>query len=151
MLSVAQRKLKLNSCSRVLLLEGDALKLPFPPETFDVVTIAFGLRNLPDVEAGLAEMTRILKPKGRLLILEFSLPTSLLFRRLYLLYLKHLVPLLGGLITGDRAAYDYLHRSILEFPSTDEILRQLRACGLSRVRCSLFTGGIAALYWGKRL
>jgi len=152
MLSLAGKKLRQNGCAqRALLLEGDALKLPFPSGIFDVVAIAFGLRNLVDLGAGLAEMTRVLRPKGRLLVLEFSLPASPLLRRPYLLYLKHIVPALGGLIAGDRAAYEYLHRSIREFPSSEEILQKLRLCGLERVEFSPLTGGIAAIYRGERL
>lgn len=149
MLALAQKKLhSIRGTSSSLLIEGNALQLPFAPGSFDIVTIAFGLRNLPDIQVGLAEMVRVLKPGGRLLILEFALPPNRLWRGAYLFYLKHVVPRLGVLITGSRSAYEYLYRSICEFPSPQEILYQLELAGLERTGCLSLVGGIAVVYRG---
>jgi len=151
MLAVARRKLQAKrSIHSALLIRGDALKLPFPSEAFDLVTIAFGLRNLKSIPKGLEEMARVLKPKGRLFILEFSLPAGPLFRLIYLGYLKRCVPRLGGLITGDRRAYEYLARSILEFPSPEEVLAQMKDAGLEKLGRLPLSGEIATIFCGER-
>lgn len=152
MLAMAQKKLRLGSCaSESLLIEGDALQLPFPSESVDMATIAFGLRNLRDISAGLRELVRILKPGGRLLILEFALPPNRLWRSFYLFYLEHIIPWLGARITGSRSAYEYLHRSICSFPAPEEIVRQLEHAGLRRAESHRLAGGIAVIYRGVRL
>lgn len=152
MLEIGQRKLRIQrSDYTALLIEGDALQLPFSSESVDIATIAFGLRNLPDISAGLRELVRILKPGGRLLILEFTLPPNLLWRSFYLFYLRRIVPWLGALITGSRSAYEYLHRSICGFPPPDEIVKQMEHVGLTRVESLLLLGGIAAIYRGVRI
>ena len=130
-------------------IEGDALRLPFQTGSFDIVSIAFGLRNLSDRRAGLREMARVLRPGGRLLVLEFSLPASPLLRGPYLLYLHHVVPRIGGALTGDRPAYEYLFRSISEFPAPEEIACAMEAAGLRSVRWERLTGGIACLHIGE--
>jgi len=152
MLAVGQRKLRIQRCdSSALLIEGNALQLPFASGAFDIVTIAFGLRNLPDIPSALAEMVRVLRPGGRLLILEFALPVNALWRSLYLSYLKHVVPKLGALITGSRSAYEYLYRSVLAFPGPQELLPQLERAGLARPECFSLAGGIAMIYRAIRL
>jgi len=151
MLAVARRKLQAgSSINSALLIQGDALKLPFPSEAFDIVTIAFGLRNLMSIPGGLEEMARVLKPKGRLFILEFSLPAGPLFRPIYLGYLKWCVPRLGGIITGDRRAYEYLASSILEFPSPEEVVAQMKDAGLEKLGRLPLSGGIATILRGER-
>jgi demethylmenaquinone methyltransferase/2-methoxy-6-polyprenyl-1,4-benzoquinol methylase len=154
MLTVARQKhLRRNgalSPAVLRLIEGDALKLPFRAESFDIVSIAFGLRNLPQREDGLREMARVLRPGGRLLVLEFSLPASPLLRGPYLLYLHHVVPRIGGVLTGDRPAYEYLFRSISEYPAPEEIAQDMEAAGLNSVRWERLTGGIACLHVGRR-
>ncbi len=151
MLAHAQKKLgSIRDAGSSLLIEGNALQLPFASESFDIVTVAFGLRNLPDIQAGLGEMVRVLKPGGRLLILEFALPPNRLWRGTYLFYLKHVVPRLGALITGSRSAYEYLHRSICDFPVPQEILHHMRLSGLARTECLSLAGGIAVIYRGER-
>ncbi len=151
MLSVGQKKLQALGCApRALLIEADAMRLPFASETFDLVTIAFGLRNLPDIQAGLAELARVLNPKGRLLMLEFALPSRALWRRIYLFYLKQIVPRVGALLTGSREAYQYLYRSICEFPSPTEIEERMSQAGLRGVKSLPLAGGIAFLYCGER-
>lgn len=128
---------------------ADALNLPFPDAGFDVVTVAFGLRNMADYPAALREMRRVLKPGGRLLILDFSLPDGIL-RGPYRLYLHHVLPRMAGLLTGQRDAYEYLGGSIEQFPSGDKMCRLLESCGFENTDASPITGGVVSIYEGTR-
>lgn len=128
----------------------DALELPFADRVFAGCAIAFGLRNLVDAAAGLAEMRRVLEPDGRLVVLEFTTPPDRIFRSVYHLYLHHILPVAGGLIAGDRAAARYLPDSVLQFPDAESLARLLREEGFSDVRFGYLTGGIAALHTGVR-
>lgn len=112
--------------------QGDALALPLADASIDAVTIAFGLRNLADRARGLREMRRILRPGGRLFVLEFSQPHPW-FRPLYFFYLKKILPAVAGAVTGDRAAYDYLNDTITQFPCRAELAEEIRAAGFSAV------------------
>lgn len=124
---------------------GDILNLPFPDASFDAVTIAFGLRNLEDRPRGLCEMRRVLRPGGRLFILEFSQPFAW-FRPIYYFYLRRLLPGIAGLVTGDRAAYFYLNETIGEFPDRNTISREIASAGFSEVSACPLTLGIVALH-----
>jgi demethylmenaquinone methyltransferase/2-methoxy-6-polyprenyl-1,4-benzoquinol methylase len=151
MLTLAQKKLRSHGGTyETLLIEGDALQLPFPSGSLDLVTVGFGLRNLPELHSGLVEIVRVLKPGGRLFLLEFALPENSLWRSFYLFYLRHVVPRLGALITGSRDAYEYLYRSIREFPLPQAILQQLELVELVRTECLSLAGGIAVIYRGER-
>jgi demethylmenaquinone methyltransferase/2-methoxy-6-polyprenyl-1,4-benzoquinol methylase len=151
MLSVGREKLRrLGLDGRVRLLDGDALAIPFADKSFDAVTIAFGLRNLPDYAAGIAEMTRVLAPGGRLLILEFFPPRRGFFLEAYRFYLGHVLPLVGRVVSGSPGAYRYLSRSIEEFISHDQIRAYLEGAGLSGVAGRKLTGGVAYIYSGTR-
>jgi demethylmenaquinone methyltransferase/2-methoxy-6-polyprenyl-1,4-benzoquinol methylase len=132
------------------LIEGDALELPFADKTFDAVTIAFGLRNLASVAAGLQELRRVLKPSGTLAVLEFSQPRARLLRSVFRVYFTTLLPLLGGLVSGSRSAYQYLPESVSRFPNQQELAEMMRQAGLGEVTFQNLTGGIAALHCGKR-
>jgi demethylmenaquinone methyltransferase/2-methoxy-6-polyprenyl-1,4-benzoquinol methylase len=132
------------------LVEADAMRLPFPEESFDAVTIAFGLRNLPNVEQGLIELSRILKPGGRLVVLEFSKPKVPGFGQLFNLYFSHVLPRIGGALSGSRGAYEYLPRSVSKFPDQRSLVRLMQECGLANVTYSDLTGGIAALHLGTK-
>lgn len=134
---------------RIRFQQGDALALPLPDSGFDLVTISFGLRNLADRDRGLREMLRVLRPGGRLLVLEFSQPYAW-FRPLYFFYLRHLLPRFAGLVTGDRAAYDYLNRTIGEFPGHERLGEELRHAGFTRVAAHRLTFGIVALHEGTK-
>lgn len=147
MLEVGQRKLE-NKRLQSVLLEGDTLQLPFADASVDVASIAFGLRNLDNFQEGIAEMSRVLRPGGRLLILEFALPPSQLIRALYLPYLRYILPRIGGWITGDRAAYDYLDRTIRTFPSPESTAGLMENAGLADVAYERLTGGVAVCYRG---
>jgi demethylmenaquinone methyltransferase/2-methoxy-6-polyprenyl-1,4-benzoquinol methylase len=112
----------------------DGQALTYADGTFDVVTVSFGIRNMPDRAAGFREACRVLKPGGRYLILEFTAPTAVWFRPLFRLYLGVIVPVLGKVITGDRASYQYLNDSIMQFPSTEALAAELRGAGFAEVR-----------------
>jgi demethylmenaquinone methyltransferase/2-methoxy-6-polyprenyl-1,4-benzoquinol methylase len=112
--------------------QADALALPFADASFDAITIAFGLRNLADRAQGLREMRRVLRPGGRLFVLEFSQPHAW-FRPVYFFYLKHILPMVAGFVTRDRAAYDYLNDTITQFPGRDALAVEIRAAGFSQV------------------
>ena len=136
--------------ARVGLLVGDAEQLPFQDNTFDMVTGAFGVRNFGNIPSGLAEAHRVLKPGGQLLVLDFCEPTAPLFRQLYLFYFHKVLPLIGGLISGQRRAYAYLPRSVGTFPQGQAFVELLVAAGFSQARYTPMTLGIAAVYQGVK-
>lgn len=132
-------------------LAADTQRLPFPDDTFDVVTVAFGIRNVADPVAGLREMARVLKPGGRVLVLEFCKPRLPLVRSAYLFYFRRVLPKLGSWITGDRhGAYDYLPQSVMGFPERGEFLDLMREAGLSSPHARILTLGIASIYRGDK-
>lgn len=135
---------------RVAPVCGDALRLPFPDGVFDGATVAFGIRNLADLDRGLAELARVLRPGGTVVLLEFTLPRNPLLRRLYLLYFTRILPWIGGLVSGHRWAYRYLPESVLEFPEPGELGRRMEEAGFTAVEWDLLTGGIAAVHAGRR-
>jgi demethylmenaquinone methyltransferase/2-methoxy-6-polyprenyl-1,4-benzoquinol methylase len=128
---------------------ADALAMPFKTAEFDVVTVAFGLRNMADYSAALKEMLRVLKPGGRLLILDFSLPYGLL-RRPYRFYLHRVVPRVAGWLTGQRDAYEYLGSSIETFPSGSSMQGLLETCGFEETTAEGLTGGVVSVYTGTK-
>jgi len=146
MLAIAAGK----TSGRVRLIEGDALDLPFRDGTFDAVTIAFGLRNLANVESGLAELARVLKPGGWVAVLEFSRPANAILRPLFNLYFRRVLPWLGGVVSGSRSAYTYLPASVQNFPDQSQLSLLMEQAGLDEVRYENLTGGIAALHMGRR-
>ena len=129
-------------------LVADGLELPFEDDSFDVVTVAFGLRNMSDWKGGLQEMARVLRPSGLLLVLDFSLPEGLL-RRPYAFYLNRILPRIAGLLTGERDAYEYLAGSIERFPSGGAMLDLFSEAGLREQAWKPLTKGIASIYTGK--
>lgn len=150
MLEIARRKAVAQSRS-IPFVEGDALRLPFADETFDAVTIAFGLRNLAGVADGLRELRRVLKEGGRLAVLEFSSPVVPGFKALFRFYFTRVLPQIGGLVSGSRGAYEYLPDSVSRFPDQKRLAELMRAEGFERVEYSNLTGGIAALHTGTRV
>jgi demethylmenaquinone methyltransferase/2-methoxy-6-polyprenyl-1,4-benzoquinol methylase len=129
--------------------QGDGMALPLPDACADAVTISFGLRNMADRRRSLAEMRRVLRPGGRVFVLEFSQPQRW-FRPIYYFYLRHLLPAIAGLVTGDRAAYDYLNATIEQFPARPVLEAELRAAGFSNVASHGMTCGIVALHTGQK-
>ena len=130
------------------LFEADALCLPLRDASLDLVTVAFGFRNLANYGAGLAEMRRVLRPAGMAAILEFSQPQNPVFAALYNFYSRRILPLIGGALSGSRDAYRYLPESVRKFPSPDELAERMRRAGFAEVRYERFTGGIVALHLG---
>lgn len=135
---------------RVRAVGADALELPFPDRTFDGCMIAFGIRNLEDVGAGLAEMARILRPGGRLVILEFSLPSRWPVRPLYAFYFRHVLPRIGRLVSKHTSAYTYLPDSVSAFPEPTAMVASIAAHGFTTVCHQALTFGVASLYLGVR-
>jgi len=131
------------------LVEADALSLPFADSTLDLITIAFGYRNLANYRAGLIEMRRVLRPGGALAILEFTQPPNKTFAALYNWYSRKVLPVIGGVISGAPDAYRYLPESVRKFPDADELAAMMRANGFARVDWEYLTFGIAALHVGR--
>jgi demethylmenaquinone methyltransferase / 2-methoxy-6-polyprenyl-1,4-benzoquinol methylase len=145
MLELARRK----GVRQVVL--ADAMKLPFSDASFDCITIAFGLRNLENYSAALAEMRRVLNTHGHLLVLEFSLPTTPILRAAYRFYLHRCLPLLGSYLTKKKSAYDYLGDSIEEFPNGNTMCELMRANGYVSPGFQPLTGGIVTVYTATRM
>lgn len=129
---------------------ADALRLPYPDKSFDGVTVGFGVRNLADLDGGLREMARVLKPGGRLVVLEFTTPAWQPFRALYFFYFLRVLPLIGGLVSKHGSAYSYLPQSVLRFPEPPQLARRLEDAGFGAVSWQSLTGGIVALHCGTR-
>jgi demethylmenaquinone methyltransferase/2-methoxy-6-polyprenyl-1,4-benzoquinol methylase len=131
-------------------VEGDALNLPFVDARFDALTIAFGLRNLASFSDGLKELHRVLKPGGKLVILEFSSPVIPGFRGLFRFYFTHVLPRVGGMVSGSRGAYEYLPDSVSRFPDQKALSEMISETGFGQVAYSNLTGGIAAIHSGTK-
>lgn len=145
MLVLARRKSK----ASLAFLQADALRLPFADASFDGLTIAFGLRNLEDRRKGLAEMARILRPGGRLVVLEFGRPRGW-FGLVYHVYFRYVLPFCGRLISGHPTAYEYLPSTVYQFPDPESLSAMMRESGFGRVASRPLTGGIVQLHIGDR-
>ena len=149
MLAVAAEKNAKNNTA-IPYIEGDAMSLPFADEMFDAVTIAFGLRNLSNFEEGLKELRRVLKPGGQLAVLEFSAPVIPGFRQAFQFYFSHVLPRIGGAVSGSRGAYEYLPDSVSKFPDQKNLALMMERVGFAHVDYQNLTGGIAAIHTGIR-
>ena len=149
MLTIARNKSAAEK-HQIPYIEGDALSLPFANDHFDAATIAFGLRNLANVSAGLAELRRVLKPGGQLAVLEFSAPVVPGFGRLFNFYFSHVLPRIGGAVSGSRGAYEYLPESVSKFPNQKNLVRLIEKTGFIDVEYRNLSGGIAALHLGTK-
>lgn len=151
MLSVARRKVEARGLDgRIVLDRGDAEHLTAGDASFDVATVAFGVRNFGDLEAGLRELFRVVRPGGRVVILEFSTPRNRIFRTIYEFYSYRILPRIGGMVSHDRQAYAYLPASVGEFPAPDRFLAMMEAAGFRRCRARSQSFGIAQIYIGER-
>lgn len=149
MLELAREKAASLGASGVRFEWADALRLPYEAASFDAVTVGFGVRNLADLDHGLAEMARVLKPDGRLVILEITQPSRPPLSSFYSLWFDRIVPLLGTL-AGDRDAYAYLPESVRSFPSPQGLAERMEAAGLMRIAVTVLAGGIIAIHSGRR-
>jgi demethylmenaquinone methyltransferase/2-methoxy-6-polyprenyl-1,4-benzoquinol methylase len=131
------------------LFEADALHLPLPDSSLDLITVAFGFRNLANYDAGLAEMRRVLRPGGVAAILEFSQPPNRAFAALYNFYSRHILPVIGGVLSGNWDAYRYLPESVRKFPTAEELAGNMRHAGFGQTDYEYLTGGIVALHLGR--
>ena len=139
-----------NKSDRVRPVNADALDLPFPDATFDGATVGFGVRNLADLDRGLAEAARVIQPGGRLVILECTTPSWQPMRAAYFLYFRRILPLIGRLVSRHPDAYTYLPESVLTFPEPDQLAARMSVSGFSDVRWQLLLGGICAIHVGTR-
>ena len=151
MLKRAQSKsARRTDAKKIEWVSASASDLPFPEKSFDCVTISFGVRNFENLEHSLKECLRILKPQGRLLILETSLPKNSLIKKLSLLYLRHLLPKIGGWVSKQREAYVYLNQTVETFPSGESFCAILEQAGFSHVHLTPLTFGAVSIYRGDR-
>lgn len=151
MLSMGRKKLvKLNLSGNIELLRGDSENLLFPDNTFDAATVGFGVRNFEDLEKGLAEIRRVLRPGAMLVVLEFSRPRKFPMRQLYNFYFKNILPGLGRLISNDKSAYTYLPESVAVFPDGTDFENILKKVGFKETACKPLTFGISSVYTARK-
>lgn len=151
MLNVGRQKMKKRGLSNIIDMQsGDSENLQFEDNTFDAVIVAFGVRNFENLEKGLSEMNRVLRPGGRAVILEFSKPTAFPFKQLYNFYFRWILPKIGKVVSKDNAAYTYLPESVNEFPFGNEFLRILEKTGYKNTKCKSLTLGISSIYVGEK-
>lgn len=132
------------------MVQGDCEELPYDDATFDRISVGFGVRNFEHLDVGLAEMCRVLKQDGKLVILELSVPSNAFIRWCYKLYFLKILPTVGGWISGDRGAYEYLPASVLRFPAPDRFMKMMREAGFNSVTHKALTFGICRMYVGRK-
>lgn len=147
MMKVGREKIKAAGLQATLEY-GDCEALTYPDSTFDRISVGFGVRNFEHLSVGLKEMCRVLKPGGKLVILELSVPSNPIIRWCYKLYFLNILPAIGGLVSGNRGAYEYLPASVLHFPAPDKFIPMMREAGFGEVRHKAFTFGICRMYVG---
>ncbi len=151
MLKIGREKVaQKDFAKKIILQNGDAQQLPFGDSTFDVLTISFGIRNIPDLRQVMMEMYRVTKPGGKTLILEFSMPSNLFIRLGYIIYLRFVVPLVGFLFSGNYRAYKYLNQTIEQFPYGDRFCKILKQMGFAQVQAIPLFGGVATIYAAEK-
>lgn len=151
MLEMGRKKImKLGLEKKIELINGDSENIPFEDNSFDMVMVAFGVRNFSNRLAGLKEMTRVLRKDGILMILEFSKPRGRLFSLLFGFYFFKILPVIGRIFSGHGVAYRYLPESVDNFPGRDEFMLMMKESGLGNISCLEFTGGIVSMYTGRK-
>jgi len=148
MLDMGRKKMIARGHSQIEMLEGDSENLPFEGNKFDAIIVGFGVRNFEHLEKGLAEMYRVLRPGGKVVILEFSKPTRFPFKQLYNLYFNFVLPKIGRWISNDKAAYTYLPESVQAFPDGERFTNILSNIGFKEIICQPLTFGISSIYAG---
>ncbi len=151
MLAIAAQKKSKSACGRFLITAGDALAMPFQKETFNCAMTAFGIRNMPDLPKFLGEVYRVLKDGGKTAVLELSVPPSVPWRWVYLAYFKVMIPVIGGIVSGDFKAYRYLRDSVMGFPPPPELESLMKKSGFKVIRSSPLLFGIAHIYILKKI
>lgn len=151
MIEIGRKKvLEAGLSDRIDLKSGDSEQMEFPDGMFDVVTVAFGVRNFEHLEEGLKEMQRVLRPGGKVIILEFSMPEHFPMKQLYQFYFRHILPTVGGWISGNKDAYTYLPESVMKFPQGRTFLDIMLRCGFENPIQRKLSFGIASLYVGEK-
>lgn len=151
MLKIGDGKIQKNDLQdRIELLQGDSENLPFEDNSFDALTVAFGVRNYENLERGLREMRRVLRPEGKLVVLEFSRPRRFPFKQLFNFYFANILPTIGRMRSKDPRAYRYLYESVQAFPDGADFLRILRETGYNSTRCKVLTFGISSIYTAQK-
>ncbi|MCU7742483.1 demethylmenaquinone methyltransferase [Priestia megaterium] len=150
MLKIGEEKVKNSPFSNITLLHGNAMELPFEDNSFDYVTIGFGLRNVPNYLQVLKEMQRVVKPGGKVVCLETSQPTMIGYRQMYLLYFKYIMPALGKMVAKSYDEYSWLQESARDFPGQKQLADMFREAGLTDVEVKSYTGGVAAMHLGYK-
>lgn len=151
MLEIGRKKIEKKNLGKIItLMDGDSENLPFDDNTFDAVIVAFGVRNFENVEAGLKEMVRVLKPEGKCLVLEFSKPKRFPFKQGYNFYFKHILPFIGRVTSKDKKAYGYLYESVQVFPEGEDFINLLTTIGLKESICKPLTLGVCSAYLGTK-
>ena len=151
MLEVGRKKLrKMKLDQRIELKLGDSERIPFDDNIFDAIIVAFGVRNFETLEQGLADMYRVLKPGGKVVVLEFSKPTVFPLKQLYNFYFKSILPLIGRIISKDQSAYTYLPESVQAFPDGNAFLEVLQKVGYHETACKTLTFGVSSIYTGRK-
>ncbi len=151
MLSVGREKMKRKGLDNIIDLQlGDSEKLLFDDNTFDSVIVSFGVRNFENLEKGILDMNRVLKPGGKAVILEFSKPTKFPFKQIYNFYFRAILPKIGKLVSKDNAAYTYLPESVEAFPDGERFLEVLKNAGFKNTKCRSLTFGVSSIYVGEK-
>ena len=151
MLEVGREKIAAAGLDQTIQLQNaDSASLPFPDQSFDAITVAFGVRNFQHLEKGIAEMLRVLKPGGKLVVLEFSKPTNPIFRKMYNLYMNVITPAIGKLFSKNKEAYQYLNDSVQAFPEGNSFLNILNGAGFTQTYLKKLSFGICTIYCGSK-
>lgn len=146
MLEVGKAKVKQKQINNIQLQLGDSENIEFATDSFDAVSVAFGVRNFENLEKGLLEMQRVLKPGKKLFVLEFSKPSNFIFRSIYYLYFFYILPFVGRIVSKDSSAYSYLPESVKNFPSGKEFVEVLQKCNFKGIECKTLFFGISSIY-----
>jgi demethylmenaquinone methyltransferase/2-methoxy-6-polyprenyl-1,4-benzoquinol methylase len=151
MLAEGQKKIEgLGIAQQITLQQADSESLPFADNSFDAITVAFGVRNFQNLDKGLSEMLRVLKPNGKVVILEFSQPENFPIKQFYNFYSKYILPTIGQLVSKERAAYEYLPESVAAFPYGQEFVKIMNSNNFVNTKCVSLTFGIASIYVGSK-